>query len=69
MNSKYSDNLSTKQSSNKLKSNGMSEAKTKKMIQNSSSQVSEQNPLFYERKIITKGSTPLSFMQKNIKIY
>ena len=67
MNSKYPDNLSAKQSSKKLKSNGMSEAKTKKMIQNSSSQVSEQNPLFYERKIITKGSTPLSFMQKKYK--
>ena len=45
----------------------MSEAKSKKMIQNSSSQVSEQNPLFYERKIIAKGSTPLSFMQKKYK--
>jgi len=67
MNSKSPDNLSTKQSSTKLKSNKMSEAKSKKMIQNSSSQVSEQNPLFYERKIIAKGSTPLSFMQKKYK--
>ena len=67
MNSKSPDNLSTKQSSTKLKSNKMSEAKSKKMIQNSSSQVSEQNPLFYERKIISKGSTPLSFMQKKYK--
>jgi len=67
MNSKSPDNLSTKQSSTKIKSNKMSEAKSKKMIQNSSSQVSEQNPLFYERKIIAKGSTPLSFMQKKYK--
>lgn len=67
MNSKSPDNLSTKQSSTKLKPNKMSEAKSKKMIQNSSSQVSEQNPLFYERKIIAKGSTPLSFMQKKYK--
>jgi hypothetical protein len=67
MNSKSPDNLSTKQSSIKLKSSKMSEEKVKKIIQNSSSQVSEQNPLFYERKIISKGSTPLSFTQKKYK--
>ena len=51
----------------KLKSNKLSEAKVKKMIQNSSSQVSEQNPLFYERKIIAKGNIPLSFTKKKYK--
>ena len=64
---KSPDNLSPKQSSIKLKSSKMSEAKVKKMIQNSSSQVSEQNPLFYERKIIAKGNTPLSYTQKKYK--
>ena len=68
MNNKSPDNLSTKHNSSiKSKSNKMSEAKAKKMIQNSSSQVSDQKSLFYERKLFAKGNTPLSYMQKKYK--
>ena len=64
---KSQNNLSPKQIKLKIKPNNLTETDFKKKIQSSVSQTSGDNPFFYERKIMTKTNTPLSFLKKKYK--
>ena len=65
MNSKSPTNLSAKKLKVKIKSNKIKEANyLQKKIQSSTSQTYAESPIFFERRILTKVSTPLSYMNK-----
>ena len=68
MNSKSPTNLSAKKLKVKIKSNKIKEANyLQKKIQSSTSQTYAESPIFFERRILTKVSTPLSYMNKKYK--
>lgn len=68
MNSKSPINLSAKKLKMKIKSNKIKEANYfQKKIQSSTSQTYAESPIFFERRILTKVSTPLSYTNKKYK--
>jgi hypothetical protein len=60
-------NLSSRQIKMIINKNKINELKLQKNIQSSTSQTYGENQMFFERKVLTKASTPLSYINKKYK--